>query len=51
MVQHIGLDTQIDQMKQRLEQIAEQHEYDFLHPKVVALSQKLDMLIVRMMTR
>lgn len=50
-MQNIGLNTQIDELKELLQQTAKQHQYNFVHPNVVALSQKLDGLIVRMMAR
>jgi hypothetical protein len=34
-------------LKKLLENTAEQYEYDFCHPDVIAVSQRLDQLIIR----
>lgn len=43
------LDFEIYELKRLLERTAEQHHFNFLHPKVIALSQRLDFLIVKIM--
>jgi hypothetical protein len=49
MGEHNGLDCEIHELKKLLEHTAEQHHFNFLHPKVIALSQRLDFLIVKIM--
>jgi hypothetical protein len=51
MGEHNGLDFQIRELKRQLERTAELHHFNFLHPKVIALSQRLDFLIVQFMKR
>jgi hypothetical protein len=43
------LRSQIDQLKQLLEDTAEEYKYNFGHPRVLEISQQLDQLIVKMM--
>lgn len=45
----IGLHFEIDQLKKLLERTAKEHKYNFGHPQVLEISQKLDQLIVVMM--
>jgi hypothetical protein len=45
------LDKEIDQLKKKLESTAAKYKYNFHHPKVVEISQKLDILIVRLMAK
>jgi hypothetical protein len=44
-----GLDREIAHLKNLLENTAKQHKYNFMHPKVLELSQKLDDLIIKIM--
>lgn len=44
-----GLHIEIDQMKKLLERTAKQYLYNFRHPEVVEISQRLDRLIVKVM--
>lgn len=44
-----GLDFEILELKKLLEWTAEKHHFDFLHPNVVAISERLDFLIVKVM--
>jgi len=43
------LDNEIDRLKKQLESVAAKHKYNFRHPQVLAVSQKLDGLIVQQM--
>lgn len=43
------LSGQIDQLKKLLEFTAEKYKYNFGHPQVIAISQKLDGLIIQVM--
>ncbi|AQR77269.1 aspartyl-phosphate phosphatase Spo0E family protein [Paenibacillus larvae] len=43
------LDREIEQLKVQLKHAAEENQYNFHHPKVLELSEKLDKLIVKMM--
>lgn len=42
---------EIDLARKQLENIVQQYDYDFKHPDVIAISQKLDHLILKMMTK
>lgn len=42
--------VEIDLARKQLENIAQQCDYDFNHPDVIAISQKLDSLILKMMS-
>jgi hypothetical protein len=42
---------EIDDVKKQLEHIVKDHQYDFMHPDVIAISQKLDSLILKMMKK
>lgn len=43
------LDGEIDRLKRMLESTASRYQYNFRHPKVLEISQKLDGLIVKLM--
>jgi len=43
------IEKQFIELKKILETTAEQHKYDFRHPHVLAISRRLDQVIVRMM--
>jgi hypothetical protein len=43
------LDLEIDRLKRMLESTAAEYKYNFGHPKVLKISQKLDGLIVKQM--
>ncbi|AHD06178.1 hypothetical protein ERIC2_c23890 [Paenibacillus larvae subsp. larvae DSM 25430] len=43
------MDREIEQLKVQLKHAAEENQYNFHHPKVLELSEKLDKLIVKMM--
>ncbi|WP_082882562.1 aspartyl-phosphate phosphatase Spo0E family protein [Paenibacillus swuensis] len=43
------LSCEIDQLKKLLENTAEKYKYNFGHPQVLAISQKLDGLILKVM--
>ncbi len=43
------LDQEIAQMKKKLEYTAQCHQYNFRHPRVLAVSQRLDELILTVM--
>jgi uncharacterized protein YaaR (DUF327 family) len=45
----IAVASEIEEMKQLLIDIAEKHDFDFQHPHVLSISQKLDTLIVKAM--
>lgn len=45
----VELSGQIDQLKNLLELTAEKYKYNFGHPQVIAISQKLDGLIIQVM--
>lgn len=45
------IDPQIDELRSLLERTARQHKYNFLHPKVLRLSKKLDHLIIKLMKK
>lgn len=49
MVTEVNLEEEIVKLKEELERIARQYQYNFQHPEVIALSQKLDKLITRVM--
>ncbi|MEF3303895.1 aspartyl-phosphate phosphatase Spo0E family protein [Paenibacillus sp. GYB003] len=49
MSQYFGLHAEIDQMKKLLERTAKECMYNFRHPQVVEISQRLDKLIVKVM--
>ncbi|MEX2416701.1 MAG: aspartyl-phosphate phosphatase Spo0E family protein [Paenibacillaceae bacterium] len=42
---------EIDHTRKQLECIVQQYEYDFNHPDVIAISQRLDRLILKVMTK
>lgn len=53
MDRHNGLcqvNYEINVMKQLLERTVKQHMYNFRHPEVVKVSQRLDTLIVQAMS-
>ncbi len=43
------LSREIDRMKNVLECTARRHKYNFKHPKVIEVSQRLDRLILKLM--
>lgn len=43
------IEKQYTELKEKLEAAAEQYEYNFRHPHVLAVSRNLDQVIVRMM--
>lgn len=43
------LDLEIDRLKRTLESTAAEYMYNFGHPEVLQISQKLDNLIVKLM--
>jgi hypothetical protein len=43
------LDIEINHLKRKLESAAVKYKYNFHHPKVLEISQKLDGLIVKQM--
>ncbi|MCS7459367.1 aspartyl-phosphate phosphatase Spo0E family protein [Paenibacillus doosanensis] len=45
----IRIESEIERLKQLLEQIALKHQYNFGHPEVLALSQTLDRVILQQM--
>lgn len=45
----ILLEEELEYAKKQLVAIASKHQYNFLHPKVIAASQELDLLILRSM--
>lgn len=49
MGHNIRLTVEIDQLKKQLEHTAEEHKYNFRHPRVLEISQRLDRLIVKVM--
>lgn len=50
MGQPIGLHAEIDEMRKLLERTAKKYMYNFRHPQVVKISQRLDRLIVKFMS-
>lgn len=49
MAKKVGLDFEINELKLLLETTAKKHKYNFMHPKVLEISQRLDHLIIKMM--
>lgn len=49
MPKFVTLDRQIDHAKEQLELAVKDRYYNFIHPDVIALSQKLDRLINQLM--
>lgn len=49
MVTEVNLEEEIMKLKEELERTARIYQYNFQHPKVIALSQQLDKLIIRVM--
>ncbi len=47
----LTLELQIEQLKESLENAAVQHKYNFHHPSVLQISERLDELIVEAMKR
>lgn len=43
------IEKQYTELKEKLETTAQRHQYDFCHPHVLAVSRRLDQIIVRMM--
>ncbi|WP_405459568.1 aspartyl-phosphate phosphatase Spo0E family protein [Paenibacillus sp. HJGM_3] len=46
-----GLQKQILRMQKRLEATVKRYEFNFVHPRVLELSERLDRLIVQYMNR
>lgn len=46
-----SINCEITHMKELLEITARQYEYNFKHPKVLSISQKLDGLIIKKMKK
>ncbi len=51
MCRNLALNVEISDLKKRLDLTARQYKYNFNHPKVIALSQKLDALIITLMKK
>ncbi|MBP1992709.1 aspartyl-phosphate phosphatase Spo0E family protein [Paenibacillus eucommiae] len=49
MSRQIKFDLEINCLKRKLESAAAQYKYNFRHPKVLEISEKLDHLIVKQM--
>lgn len=49
MGDNVKLHFEILELKSLLEWTAERQQFNFLHPKVIALSQRLDFLILKSM--
>ncbi|MFD2670270.1 aspartyl-phosphate phosphatase Spo0E family protein [Marinicrinis sediminis] len=49
MTKQIGLQKRIKCLKLQLEDTAQKHAYDFMHPEVLSISQELDGLIIQAM--
>lgn len=49
MVTEVNLEEEIVKLKEQLERMARNYQYNFQHPEVIALSQQLDKLITRVM--
>jgi hypothetical protein len=45
----VSVTTKISEMKKQMINTAKQHEFNFQHPDVIEISQKLDILIVQVM--
>jgi len=43
------IEKEFHKLKKQLERTAEKYKYDFRHPDVLAVSRRLDKIIVRMM--
>jgi hypothetical protein len=46
-----AIEEEFNQLKRTLEITAEKYKYDFRHPDVLAISRRLDQIILRMMVR
>ncbi|WP_199617742.1 Spo0E family sporulation regulatory protein-aspartic acid phosphatase [Paenibacillus alkalitolerans] len=44
------IEEEMLKLKKLLENTAERYKYDFCHPDVLAVSQRLDQVIVRLLT-
>lgn len=51
MVTEVNIEDEILRLKAELEFLARKVGYDFQHPEVIALSQKLDKLIIQVMKK
>lgn len=49
MITDLDMEQEIVRLKRELENLAKFHHYNFQHPEVIALSQHLDKLIIRVM--
>lgn len=45
----VDIQLEIDRLKQLLEKIVKDHDFNFQHPDVLAISQELDVLILAAM--
>jgi hypothetical protein len=50
MMDTIRIEDEMKELKQLLENLAERYEYDFCHPDVLEVSQRLDQIIIRLLT-
>jgi len=51
LITDINIEQEIVKLKVELENLAKFHHYNFQHPEVIALSQQLDKLIIRVMEK
>jgi hypothetical protein len=51
MSNDVIISTEIDCTRKQLEKIVQQNQYNFNHPDVIAISEKLDHLILKMMKK
>jgi len=49
LITDLNIEQEIVKLKVELEILAKIHQYNFQHPEVIALSQRLDKLIIRVM--
>jgi len=49
VVSELNIECEIQRLKEQLELTAKENNYNFQHPQVIALSQKLDKLITLVM--
>ena len=49
MVTQVNVESEILNLKKQLELMAKEHDYNFQHPRVIALSEELDKLIILVM--
>lgn len=51
MSEYVAIADKINDIKKQLESVVIACQYDFMHPDVVKVSQKLDDLIIQMMKK